>query len=146
LPVTLNFSSDDAASWADGIVQDGDGGSSIINGLDINIFAADATSFNVFPGSTMKWYNNSYYYSGDATYNALTPGPDATVSSSGIPAMVIKSTNTANNFSLKSIQLYDWGGSLWTIKTYDNGVLVGSINVTFDQINWNPKTITQSGE
>jgi hypothetical protein len=146
LPVTLNFTTNAAVAWADGIVQDGDGGSSKINGLDIYIFAADATNFNVFPGSIMKWDNNVYYASGDSTYNALTPGPDVTVTNNGVPAMVIKSANSANNFSLKSIELYDWGGSFWTIKTYDNGVLVGSINITFDQVNWNPKTITQAGE
>ena len=31
LPVTLNFTSNAAAAWADGIVQDGDGGSSKIS-------------------------------------------------------------------------------------------------------------------
>ncbi len=60
--------------------------------------------------------------------------------------MVIKSANSAQNFSLKSIALYDWGGSLWTMTTYDNGALVGSINITFDQINYDPEVITQSDE
>src|SRR5690606_17947714 len=102
LPVTLNFTSNSTAAWSDGIAQDGDGGSSKISGLDIEIFAADA-SFNKLAGSIITWKNNTYYYSGDNTFNAITVGPDMTVTNDGVPAMIIRSSDNSKNFSLKSI-------------------------------------------
>jgi len=102
LPVTLNFSADAAATWSDGIAQDGEGGSSKISGLDIQIFAANS-SFAVLPGATMIWHNNSYLSSSDGTFSGLTPGPDVPVTNNGVPAMVIRSTSTAKNFSLAAI-------------------------------------------
>ncbi|HLG40395.1 MAG TPA: hypothetical protein VI461_12035, partial [Chitinophagaceae bacterium] len=144
LPYTLQFNSNDASNWSDGIAQDGDGGTQNINGLDIQIFAAN-TSFGVLTGSTMTWHNNTYLGSADGSYTALTPGPDVAVTNNGIPAMVIKSSNAANNFSLTSLKLYDWGGaSPVTIAGYNNGTLIGSVDVSFDQINWTTETITQS--
>lgn len=145
LPVTLNFTTDATAAWSDGIAQDGEGGSSKISGLDIQIFAANS-SFAVLPGSTMIWHDNNYFSSGDGTFNGITPGPDMPVTTNGVPAMVIRSTSTAKNFSLASIQVYDWGGSFWTMNTYDNGILVGSINIGFNQTTWSPKTISQANE
>jgi hypothetical protein len=144
LPYTLHFTSDNPVNWSDGIAQDGDGGTSNINGLDIQIYAADA-SFNKLAGSTITWHDNNYFYSNTAGYTAITPGPDATVTSNGVPAMVIKSSSQSVNFSLQSIQLYDWGGvSPVRIATYNNGTLVGSIDVSFDLVNWTAKTISQS--
>lgn len=146
LPYTLHFSNNDASNWSDGIAQDGDGGTQKINGLDIQIFAA-TSSFTLLPGSTIIWHDNSYLSSADAGYTGITPGPDVTVTSNGIPAMVIKSSNTANNFSLTSITMYDWGGSSpVTIAGYNNGSLIGSVNVSFDDINFTTKTVTQADE
>jgi hypothetical protein len=144
LPYTLHFSMDHPSNWSDGIAQDGDGGTSNINGLDIQIYAADA-SFNKLGGSTIVWYDNGYYFSGTPGYTGITPGPDATVTSNGVPAMVIKSSSQAVNFSLQSIQLYDWGGvSPIRMATYNNGTLVGMIDVSLDNVNWTAKTISQS--
>ncbi|SHG02302.1 T9SS type A sorting domain-containing protein [Flavisolibacter ginsengisoli] len=144
LPYTLHFTTDNPANWSDGIAQDGDGGTSNINGLDIQIYAADA-SFNKLGGSTIVWHNNGYYYSNNSGYTAITPGPDATVTSNGVPAMVLKSSSQSVNFSLQSIQLYDWGGvTPIRIATYNNGTLVGMIDVSLDNVNWNVKTISQS--
>jgi hypothetical protein len=38
--ITLTFSSNDAAKWADGIAGGGEGGSADINGLDLQIYTA----------------------------------------------------------------------------------------------------------
>lgn len=144
LPYTLTFTSDDPSAWSDGIAQDGDGGTQNINGLDIQVYAADA-SFNKLSGSTIIWHNNTYYNSNDGSYNGITPGPDVTVSNNGVPGMVIKSTSQANNFSMESIEMYDWGGNPdMTIAAYDNGALKGSVDVTFDDVNFTPMTIAQS--
>ncbi len=143
LPYTLNFSSNDVANWADGIAQDGDGGTSKINGMTIRIYAAVQGTSTLYPASTMIWHNNGYYASNTPTYNGLTPGPDIDVTMDGIPSIVIKSLNPANNFSLTNVRMYDWGG--WPdlkITTYDNGSLVGSVNVNFPDLN--AKTLTQA--
>lgn len=132
LPYTLNFSFNDAANWSDGIAQDGDGGSSNINGLDIQIYATDV-SFNQLAGGTIEWYDNSFYLSGTPTYNGITTGPGGT----GVDAIILKSSSTSVNFALKSMELYDWGGtSPLRVAAYDNGVFVGSTDVSFDQVGW----------
>ena len=93
LPYTLAFSSDDPAHWADGIAQDGDGGTSAINGLSLQIYTADADHTTLYPGSTIIWHDNSYFASSTSTYTGMTSGPDVTATNNGVPAMVIKSTD-----------------------------------------------------
>jgi hypothetical protein len=149
LPYTLSFTTT-GSTWATtGMATSGTGGTSSINGLTVEIYAANA-SFNLLPGSTMEWDNNvTYFGSGDPSYTAITPGPDVTVSTDGVPAMVLKSSNPTNNFSLTSIELYDWG---WTdptepiaIATYNNGTLVGSITYNIANASFDPVTLTQAG-
>ena len=146
LPHVLTFSSDEP-SWTAGVARDGEGGSEDIIGLEIQIFTASAT-FGLEPGSTITWKTNTYFTSDDATYNGLTSGPDVEATNNGVPAMVMKSASTAVNFSLQSITLYDWGGySPLMISTYDNGVLVGTIEVAFaTPPAYPPKTISQADE
>ncbi len=149
LPYTLNFTSNDPTNWADGIAQDGDGGTSDINGLTLQIYtaASDHTSLYSFPGSiqsTIEWNDNSYYASGSSSYTGITSGPSIPATNNGVPAMVIKSADNSVNFSLQSIQLYDWGYSnIITIETYDNGTKVGSVDFTPDP-SYNPTTVSQS--
>lgn len=146
LPHVLTFSSDEAA-WLAGVARDGEGGSEDIIGLEIQIFTGSST-FGLEPGSTITWKPNSYLSSDDATFNGLTSGPDVEATNNGVPAMVMKSSSTAVNFSLQSITLYDWGGySPLMISTYDNGVLVGTIEVAFaTPPAYPPKTISQADE
>lgn len=142
LPYTLNFNS--SASISGDIVRDGQGGTADINGLNIEIFPTSTTDFNTpLPGFSMVWKDNSYWSSGDATLNGV--GPDYDVIGTGVPALIIKSDNVANRFSLQSIQAYDWGGTTpWTISTYRNGSFVGSVTLSFVQTNWPPATASQS--
>jgi hypothetical protein len=145
LPYTLTFSSDDAASWADGIAQAGDGGTPAINGLGLQVYTAGADHTTLYPGSTIVWHDNSYFFSSTDGYTGITSGPDVTATNNGVPAMVIKSTDNSVNFSLQSIDLYDWGyTNIITIETYDNGVKTGSVDFTPDP-NYFPLTISQSG-
>jgi len=144
LPYTLSFSSDDPAHWADGIAQDGDGGTSKINGLSLQIYTAAADHTTLYAGSTIVWHDNSYLASSTGSYTAITSGPDITATDNGVPAMVIKSSDNTVNFFLKSIELYDWGYSnVITIETYDNGSLVGSVDFTPDP-SFFPLTVSQS--
>ncbi len=145
LPHTLSFSSNSSATWADGIATDGDGGSQNINGLDLQIYASNATFTAVHPGATMVWHNNAYFSSGHADFTGLTAGPDLAVTMDGVPAMVIKSADPAINFSLTNIRLYDWGGHPDVrISTYNNGAFVGLVNVSFESAGWPTKTLTSA--
>jgi hypothetical protein len=150
LPYTLHFTSNGADNrWTDGIAEDGDGGTNDIIGLQIQIYTAgtDHTSLYTFSDneqSVIEWYDNNYYYSGDASYTGITSGPSLIATSDGVPAMVIKSADQAVNFSLKSIQLYDWGYTqVITIETYDNGSKIGSVDFTPDPT-YVPTTVSQS--
>ena len=58
--------------------------------------------------------------------------------------MVIKRASTSVDFSLQSIQLYDWGyANVITIQTYNNGILVGSVDFTPDP-DWYAVTVSQA--
>jgi hypothetical protein len=144
LPYTLAFSSDDPAHWTDGTAQDGEGGTSTINGLSLQIYTAAADHTTLYPGSTIVWHDNIYLGSSNGSYTGITSGPDVTATNNSVPAMVIKSTDNTVNFSLQSIDLYDWGWSnVITIDTYDNGIMVGSADFTPDP-DFLPLTISQS--
>jgi hypothetical protein len=143
LPYTLTFTGN-APGWSTtGIAHDGEGGTANINGLDIQIYTAQ-TDFSFAPGSTIIWHDNDYLYSADDNYTAITSGPDVPVTNNGVKAMVMKSADPAVNFSLQGISLYDWGYTdPFTITTYNNNILVGSVDITPDP-NYNIIRATQS--
>ena len=143
LPYTLSFTSNDATAWADGIASDGDGGTSNINGLDIEIFAA-TSGFTLLPGATMTWHDNEYFASNDGGYTGITPGPDVPVTNNGVPAMVIRSTNPAVNFSLVSLKMYDWGNiTTLSIEAFNNGVSLGLVQVNLNASDWTPESCSK---
>ena len=144
LPYTLSFTSNDATAWSDGIASDGDGGTSNINGLDIEIFAA-SSGFTLLPGATMIWHDNDYFASNDGGYTGITPGPDIPVTNNGVPAMVMRSSNPAINFSLVSLKMYDWGDiTTLSIEAFNNGVSLGLVQVNLNASDWTPELISQS--
>jgi hypothetical protein len=133
LPYTLTFTGN-ASGWSTtGIAHDGEGGTANINGLDIQIYTTLA-NFSFAAGSTIVWHDNkTYFNSANDDYNGITSGPDEEVTTNGVKGMVMKSADPGVNFSLQSILLYDWGYTdPFTIATYDNNTLVGSIDVTPD--------------
>lgn len=142
LPATLTFTSNATAQWSDGVAEDGDGGSSNINGITLQMFAATA-AFSPLSGATMMWQNQAYFISVN-NFNGITPGPDLTVTNNGVPAMVIKSSSQVVNFNLTSIRLYDWGGISPVIATYNNGILIGSISPLLP-INGTAVVLNQAG-
>ncbi len=144
LPATLTFTSDNPSNWNDGVAEDGEGGSADINGLNLQVYTVDADHTTLFPGSTIIWHDNTYYASTAPGYTGITSGPDLAATINGVPAMVIKSADDAVNFSLQSIQLYDWGYTdVITIETYDDGAIVGSVDFTPDA-GYNPLTVSQA--
>jgi hypothetical protein len=146
---TLNFIADDAGNWADGIAQDGDGGATDIPGFTLQIYTAgpDHTTLYKYAdntASTIEWWDNSYYFSTDDSYSGITSGPSTPATNNGVPAMVMKSADNSQNFSLTSMKLYDWGyTNVITIETYDNGVKKGSVDFTPDP-SYTPTEVSQS--
>jgi hypothetical protein len=138
---TITFTANDPANWSDGIAQDGEGGSSDIPGITLQMYAANTAYAPIASG--IEWHNNSYLNSGQASFNAITPVPDASVQGE-VPAFVIKSSTQSVNFNLSAIQIYDWGGSNGQkMEAFDNGISKGFITLSFDQVGWNPSALTQ---
>lgn len=142
LPATLTFTNNATALWSDGVAEDGDGGSSNINGITLQIYATTA-AFTPLSGATMMW-QDATYFTGPNNFTGITPGPDPTMTNNGVPAMVIKSSSQAVNFNLQSIRLYDWGGISPVIATYNNGILIGSISPSLPT-NGTAVVLSQSG-
>jgi len=139
---TLTFTSSAGMSST---AVDGNGTSSAISDLDLLIFAGDKSTGAYTAGTTMRWENASYFASGNG-FNGLTPGPDPGITNTGFSALIIKSNSQSTNFSLKSIQLQDWGAvGPVQIAGYNNGTLVGAVTVTLPA-NGDAITLNQAGQ
>ncbi|MEJ5994186.1 hypothetical protein WG904_07095, partial [Pedobacter sp. Du54] len=139
---TLTFTSGDGMST---MAVDGNGNSATISDLDLQIFAGDKSTGVYSTGATMRWENDQYLSSPNG-FNGITPGPDPATTLNGFSALVIKSSSQAANFSLKSIQLQDWGAvGPVRIAGYNNGTLVGFVSTTLPS-NGDGVTKNQSGE
>lgn len=137
----ISFKNNDATQWADGIAQDGDGGSADIAGITLQLYATTTAYTPLL--STIEWNDNDWYYSGDATFNGIKPVP-VNSEQGEVPAFVIKSADPKINFSLASILIYDWGGSDGQrVEAFNNGISKGFINLSFDQESWWPLTLSQ---
>lgn len=96
---TLTFTS--SGPWSDGIAEDGEGGSTNIPGIVIQIRnISDVNGTNL---GAISYQNNGYLVSSDASYSGLTNTVDA-----GWKGMSIKSSD-GSNFQLKSFKYYNWG-------------------------------------
>jgi gliding motility-associated-like protein len=139
---TLTFTSSAGMS---SMAVDGNGTSSAISDLDLQVFAGNKTTGAYTAGTTMRWENASYFASGNG-FNGITPGPDPGITSTGFSALIIKSSSQAANFSLKSIQLQDWGAvGPVQIAGYNNGTLVGAVSLSLPA-NGDGVTKNQAGE
>jgi hypothetical protein len=101
---TLTFASDAGNLWNDGIAMDGEGGSTNISGLSIQIYNVDASLNNI---NKMEWYSNvdlatnngfngitTFYFSGDASFKG----------------QIIKET-AGLEFQINGFGWYDWGNN-----------------------------------
>jgi hypothetical protein len=120
---TLSFGSYDA-NWAtDGIAEDGEGGSSDIVGLTIELFAiTDSSGTNA---NDIYWYNSGNLATGDG-FNGLTAEFD--FPQPLFPGFSIKSSD-GTDFSLESFDYWDFGyndGQSFQVFAYRDGAQVGS--------------------
>lgn len=96
---TLTFTSN--GPWSDGIAEDGEGGSTNIPGIVIQI--RNISDIKGTDLGAISYQNNGYLVSSDASYSGLTNTVDA-----GWKGMSIKSGD-GSNFQLKSFKYYNWG-------------------------------------
>ncbi|GET24068.1 S-layer family protein [Prolixibacter sp. NT017] len=132
---TLTFSS--TAGLSDYIAQDGDGGSTPISDIDIQIF--NISDVNGTMQSALSWENNSWLASANSSFSALT-NPN----NSGSKGMDIKSAD-GSEFRLMKFDYYNWGESnpfTNTIKGYRNGSEVASTTFQGFDASYNPITVT----
>lgn len=125
---TLTFTSNSSDITGDDIASDGEGGSSAIGDINIEITAIDS-SINKLSYLTFQNYNG---------LNILTFEDGVSTEYYGLK---IKSSD-GSNFSLQSLDFHDWGGytgEAFTIEAFDNGVSKGIItfngNTTSSYIN-----------
>ncbi|TAK60156.1 DUF4347 domain-containing protein, partial [Methylobacter sp.] len=125
---TITFTADDVANFADGIAEDGNGGSSDLPGIVIQVLnISDTSGTNV--GVAMSWQNdtalaNTVSFSGLTTF-------DVGLSGSGWKGMEIKSSD-GSEFQINQFSWYDWGwiGGTVNVVGYQNGSQVTSTTFT----------------
>ncbi len=102
---TLTFSSDPGPAWDDGIVNDGDGGSTNIVGLTIEIYNVNDALNNL---GEIEWYSNNDLgttdgFSGLTTFFAPSVNDDW-------KGLFIKEANGLE-FQINGFDWYDWGNN-----------------------------------
>ncbi|HEU5124636.1 MAG TPA: Ig-like domain-containing protein [Verrucomicrobiae bacterium] len=121
---TITFTSAPGGSTA----HDGSGGSTDISGINLDIYFADQNRTLI---------NNPLTF--EEPYGAGTADSGLAVNyltSEGSHYVIIKSSDTAKNFWLQSLQLSDYGGNNVKIEAFDNGVSKGSVNVAVNLDPW----------
>ncbi|HTN20958.1 MAG TPA: T9SS type A sorting domain-containing protein [Pelobium sp.] len=117
----LNFTKNDATPWTNGIVEDGQGGSTDISGITLQIYNIIDNAGTKLD-APMKWYtNDGYLSSADHSFTAITEDFDSSLGSKG---MAIKAKDN-KTFNLNSFTWYDWGysdGAIVAVEGYRNGI------------------------
>ncbi|RAJ29254.1 MBG domain-containing protein [Pedobacter cryoconitis] len=123
------------------IASDGSGGAVNITDFDLQIFSGMKANGTLVPNQSVQYLNATWFNSSNGFFGITPNSPDMDIT--GYEALIIKSSSQANNFSLKSLQLYDWGSNNPVIvEAYDGGVSKGIVDVTF--IGSDARTVTQS--
>lgn len=114
---TITFSGPDASLGTS--VTDGEGNSTDISGVVIELYAADASGANV----NHAWMNNSNYFS-----------MGAGVSTEQHEGYLVLRSSSSENFSFRGIQLAEAGvqGGSYTFTAYRDGNNVGSVTLAID--------------
>ncbi|WP_423147935.1 Ig-like domain-containing protein [Rubrolithibacter danxiaensis] len=126
---TLTFSSNDVTAWADGIAQDGEGGSADFPGATIQIFNISNSSGTAL-GVPIEWHNNTDLAAPGLDFSGLTTflSPDPNQWWAGIE---IK-TQEGSSFDINGFRWYDWSyaGTNVNVIGYRNGSQVASQTFT----------------
>ncbi len=126
---TLTFTANDNVNWSDGIANDGEGGSTNIGGITIEIInISDTSGTNL--GPPMEWrsdgdLSNSQSFSGLTTF-------DISIQGSGWKGMSIRGASGAE-FQLDQFRFFDWGawvGATVNVVGYRDGSQVSSTSFT----------------
>lgn len=118
---TITFTNNTGGLGTGGIATDGQGGSTDLPGIVIQISNISDTAGT--QTGTMSWQDNAFLNSNDASYSAITY--DQNVGSKG---MRIKSSD-GSKFKLTQFKHYNWGETsttTMTVKGYRNSVEVAS--------------------
>ncbi|WP_445735888.1 hypothetical protein [Mariniflexile sp.] len=135
---TLTFTSDGGTVWDDGIANDGEGGSTDISGLVIEIFNVDDALTNI---GELEWKSAA-----DLANSNLFPGLTTFVGPSGAngwKGQTIKEAS-GNEFQINGFEWYDWGNNNsqpMTVIGFKNGSEVASTAFTG---NSNPNSVVVS--
>lgn len=136
VPTTLTFSSDAPGAWADGIANDGDGGSTDIAGKTIEIFMISDTAGTPTGSALLYGAGDSFF----ALTSYTGPGPDG-----GARGMAIRSSD-GSSFQLNGFDYSNWGeGSPIEIfvRGYRDGAEVAATSFTTTQIgSWQASNVT----
>lgn len=136
---TLTFSSDDGSWDTDHIAEDGEGGSTDIAGITIQIFNInDAGGTNT---NSMNWFSNAGLASGDG-FSGLTVDYNSYFNEWG--GVAVRSSD-GSEFKFNGFDFYDWGnqtGELMTIVAYRDGAVIAGSTVSFNA-NANTSRVSQ---
>ncbi len=138
---TLTFSSDDGNWDSDAIAEDGEGGSSDIAGITIQVLNIDDS--NGTKTNSINWFSNTDLASGDG-FSGVTVDFNSYFSDWG--GMAVKSSD-GSEFKFNGFEMYDWGGQpvggeAMSIVAYRDGAMVGGSTVSFNA-NDNGSRVTQ---
>jgi hypothetical protein len=125
---TLTFTSDAGAVWDDGIATDGEGGSTNILGLVMDIYNVDATFSNI---SEMEW-RSTLDLSGTDNFNGLTTFEPPYGSTAGWKGQIIKESSGLE-FQMNAFDWFDWGNydnQPMTVTGFRNGLQVATTSFT----------------
>ena len=103
---TLTFASDAGSLWNDGIAMDGEGSSTNIPGLSIQIYNVDGSLNNI---NKMEWYSTVDLATNNG-FNGITTFAEPYGSTAGWKGQIIKET-TGLEFQINGFGWYDWGNN-----------------------------------
>ncbi|MDV2081220.1 DUF4347 domain-containing protein, partial [Marinobacter xestospongiae] len=129
---TLTFSSDDGNWDSDSIAEDGEGGSTDIAGITIQIFNIDDSGGT--KTTSMNWFSNTDLASGDG-FSGLTVDYNSYFTEWG--GVAVKSSD-GSEFKFNGFDFYDWGnqtGEAMSIVAYRDGAMVAGSTVSFNANN-----------
>ncbi|MCW0002197.1 Ig-like domain-containing protein [Pararhizobium sp. YC-54] len=123
---------------ADGIVEDGEAGSTNLSGIDIQV--RNISDVNGTAVGNISWENNDFLFSSD-NFTGLTYNDGA---NGGTKGMSIKSVG-GTDFGIDQFTYYNWGetqSTTITVKGYLNGVQVASTTFEGWDANYLPRVVS----